>query len=64
MLKKQPELFSLKKRPRRLLDGESLLWDKICPWCAHQGLIFIWDREQSKYTDIRCINPDCKFGNK
>lgn len=63
MIKKPLELFSLKRRPRKLRDDESLCWDKVCPKCGFQSLIFMWNWQEKKYAESRCISPDCKFGN-
>lgn len=64
MQAKPLELFTLKFRPRRLLDDESTLWEKICPFCKHQSLIYLWNWQEKKYTTSRCMMPDCKYGNK
>jgi hypothetical protein len=48
---------------RKLLEDESMQYDKTCQTCKHQGLIALWDVKARKYKTYRCPSMKCKYGN-
>lgn len=62
---KELEFLSFKRKIRKVLEGESILYDKICPRCQSADLIFRWSWRDRKYVDqsARCSSPQCKYGN-
>lgn len=49
---------------RKLKIDESFLYDKVCPKCENQEMIFLWDWKNRAYKINRCKRNDCDYGNK
>lgn len=55
--------FLQKRKYRRLEKGEQRLYDKDCPKCGTNEMIFMWSDELKKYTTSRCGSLKCDYGN-
>jgi len=55
--------FMQKNRYRKLEKLEVRLYDKDCPVCGTNEVIFLWSEELKKYTTSRCGSLNCKYGN-
>lgn len=52
-----------KLRPRKLEENESIHWEKNCPKCGAQEMALTFDYKTKAYRDMRCRQPNCKYGN-
>lgn len=61
--KEDVSLVNIRRLFRKVLEDETIQYDKVCPLCGDKGMIAKWDWTTRSYASCRCKIPECKYGN-